>query len=102
MRLLENLRKAERKSVNAMRQGMVRAREEWGDMERRLRQRMRIYPQKVRTAAMTDHPESDPEHGIHEPGIPIDSVAADAASRKPIVSVHGHDVREEELDKPAA
>ena len=96
MRLLENLRNAEQKGVDAMRRGMVRAREEWGDLERRLRQRMRIYPQKLKKAAMAGP-------GMQEPGIPADmSAADDTATLKPIVSVHGRDVKEDELDKPAA
>ena len=52
MRLLDNLRTAERKTVNAMRRGVVKAREDWGDLERRIRQRMRIYPQKLRKNAV--------------------------------------------------
>jgi hypothetical protein len=47
MRLADNLRKVEEKSVSTIRRGMERAREEWADVERRIRQRMRIYPQKA-------------------------------------------------------
>jgi hypothetical protein len=97
MRLLDNLRHAERKGVNAVRRGMERARDEWGDVERRIRQRMRVYPQKLKTSVMPD--EADIEHQGHLAGSGLD---AEPEQRKPIVSIHGHDVHEEELDKPAA
>lgn len=97
MRLLENLRNAEQRGVKAVREGMARAREEWGDIERRIRQRMRIYPQKlVRRnvlAAVADtelRPEASPE---------LTNVTE---TRKPIVSVHGRDIPADELDRPAA
>jgi hypothetical protein len=87
MRFVDNLRKAEEKSVKTIRRGVERAREEWADVERRIRQRMRIYPQKQRAMAAAaptgpislEHevPENTPESG---------------AARKPIVSVHGHDL----------
>ena len=57
MRLVENLRKAEEKSVMTIRRGMERAREEWADVERRIRQRMRIYPQKQRAMATAYQPD---------------------------------------------
>lgn len=98
MRLFDNLRSAEKKSMQMMRQGMARAREEWGDVEHRIRQRMRIYPQKSkkRAAAAT---QSLVELGAD---VPAQEKPQDSESRKPIVSVHGRDVRDEELDKPAA
>lgn len=51
MRLVDNLRKAEEKGVMRIRRGVERAREEWADVERRIRQRMRIYPHKQQAAA---------------------------------------------------
>ena len=51
MRLVDNLRKAEEKGVMRIRRGVDRAREEWADVERRIRQRMRIYPHKQQAAA---------------------------------------------------
>ena len=99
MRLLENLRNAEQKGVKAVRRGMARAREEWGDMERRIRQRMRIYPQKLQTNNVLAPEEPD----TLDQGIPAGiGVPAEPQRRKPIVSVHGRDVHEEELDRPAA
>jgi hypothetical protein len=59
MHLAENLRKAEEKSVSTIRQGMEGAREEWADVERKIRKRMRIYPQKARMAAAAPSVETD-------------------------------------------
>ena len=90
MRLVENLRKAEQKGATAIRRGMERAREEWVDAERRLRQRMRIYPQKP-TAMAAAAPHSGAAL------VDLDEAAAqnqNETTRKPIVSIHGHDVND--------
>ena len=85
MRLVDNLRKAEEKGVMSVRRGMDRAREEWSNVERRIRQRMRIYPHKQRAAAAgvgRMNLESDvPEHS-----------SASGEQRQPIVSIHGQDL----------
>jgi hypothetical protein len=98
MRLLDNLRSAEQKSVKAVRQGMARARDEWGDVERRIRQRMRIYPQKLlkKRSVLAGRLE-----GELSPDAPV-KATPDVQAGKPIVSVHGHDVAEDEIDHPAA
>jgi len=98
MRLLDNLRTAEQKSVQAVRQGMARARDEWGDVERRIRQRMRIYPQKLlkKKSILAARAE-----GELNPDAPV-KATPEVEPGKPIVSVHGHDVAEDEIDKPAA
>jgi hypothetical protein len=99
MRLLDNLRSAEQKSVNAVRHGMARAKEEWGDVERRIRQRMRIYPQKLLKKKNVIAARSDAEP---QPDVPP-QVTPELETRKPIVSVHGHDVADDEFDHhPAA
>jgi hypothetical protein len=85
MHLAENLRKAEEKSVSTIRRGMERAREEWADVERKIRKRMRIYPQKAR--AMAAAPQS------LEQDIP-DVPPAPSERRKPIISIHGQDLTE--------
>ena len=86
MRLVENLRKAEERSVMTIRRGVERAREEWADVERRIRQRMRIYPQKQQTVAAGEllNLEHDVAEGPSESGEP----------RKPIVSAHGRDLNQ--------
>ena len=100
MRLLDNLRNAEQKGVRTVRRGMERVREEWGDMERRIRQRMRIYPQKLKNVAASEH---DQEADIMDQGIPAGiGEPAESEPKTPIVSVHGRDIRDEDLDKSAA
>lgn len=100
MRLYDNLRSAEKKGVKMVRDGVVRAREEWGDVERRIRQQMRIYPQKLLKkksvgAAADTQVELRPDTPAQEP-------LAETEPRKPIVSVHGRDVSGDKLDKPVA
>lgn len=94
MRFVDNLRKAEEKSVKTIRRGVERAREEWADVERRIRQRMRIYPQKhtdkqeERTmAAAAPTGQMNLEHEVPE-GTP-----GSAEPRTPIVSAHGRDLK---------
>ncbi len=93
MRLLDDLRNAEQKGVNAMRRGMGKAREQWSDMERRIRQRMRVYPQKLNNmnTNLSDFDELD-----------LANERTVEPERKPIVSIHGRDVKEGELGKTAA
>ena len=93
MRLLENLRNAEQKSVKAVRRGMARAREEWGDMERRIRQRMRIYPQKLQNPGPAQ-PQEQHELDTVDQGIPAGIGPAEPEARKPIVSIHGRDIHD--------
>jgi hypothetical protein len=83
MRLVDNLRKAEEKGVMRIRRGVDRAREEWADVERRIRQRMRIYPQKQQTVAagvgQINREQDMPEHSSGE-------------QRRPIISIRGQDL----------
>ena len=83
MRLVDNLRKAEEKGVMSIRRSMERARDEWSDVERRIRQRMRIYPhkQKAAGAGQTNLERDVPEQS-----------SASGEQRKPIVSIHGQDL----------
>jgi hypothetical protein len=89
VRLVDNLRKAEKKGAMTIRRGVERAREEWADVERRLRQRMRIYPQKSKAMAAAA-PGADAtgvdEAAVDESGLPD--------KRTPIISVHGRDLQE--------
>jgi hypothetical protein len=93
MRLIDNLRNAERKSLANVRRQMDRAREEWTDVERRIRQRMRVYPQKLRNKINTG---LDPGAGA-----PADARLAAAAAHgsKPIISINGQDVPEHDTEK---
>ena len=87
MRLADNLRKAEEKGVMSIRRSVERAREEWADVERRIRQRMRIYPQKQRTVAAGAGTISL-EHDITE------KAPETRNPRTPIISVNGHDLKQ--------
>ena len=85
MRLVDNLRNAEEKGVMRIRRSVDRASQEWTDVERRIRQRMRIYPQKQKSAAaatgagLVNLDQDVPEHSSTEP-------------RKPIISIRGQDL----------
>ncbi|HEY2115134.1 MAG TPA: hypothetical protein VGJ51_08580 [Candidatus Angelobacter sp.] len=85
MRLVDNLRKAEEKGVMSIRRSMERARDEWSDVERRIRQRMRIYPHKQKAAA------AGAGRTNLEPDVPEQS-SSSSEPRNPIVSIHGQDL----------
>jgi hypothetical protein len=89
MRLVDNLRKAEEKSVMTLRRGVERAREEWADVERRLRQRMRIYPQKPRAMAAA---VPAGQLNLEQDGSAFSPQSS--GPRTPIVSIHGKDRNE--------
>jgi hypothetical protein len=101
MRLLKGLKQAEQKSLSAVRKHMERARGEWEDVERRIRQRMRIYPQKLKRAMAAARDDRPPEPDITDEGLPsgITGSAELPERPKPIVSIDGRDV---DKDKPAA
>ena len=101
MRLLKGLKQAEQKSLSAMRKQMQRARGEWEDVERRIRQRMRVYPQKLKRAMAAAHDDRPPEPDIADEGLPsgVTGSAEIPERRKPIASIDGRDV---DKGKPAA
>jgi hypothetical protein len=96
MSFIDNFRKAEKsktekKGTSSIRRGVDRVREEWADVERKLRQRMRIYPQKSRAMAAGAHGASP---------LDVDEAATSDErrpdiTRKPIFSIHGHDLNDE-------
>src|SRR5262249_23116909 len=96
MGLRDQLRTAEEKTVLSLRRGIVHGREEWADAERRIRQKMRIYPNKAAASGASEkHDQSvvPPPCGGHageqlrDPEVP--------AARKAIISVYGRDLNEE-------
>ena len=91
MRLIDNLRNAEKRGLANVRRQMDRAKDEWSDVERSIRQRMRIYPQKLRNRIKAG-PESGPE-----PEKDTTLAAAASQGSKPIISINGRDVPENEL-----
>jgi hypothetical protein len=90
-----DMRKVETRSVGRVRQAVDRAREEWTDAERRLRQRMRVYPQKLRNliARSTEDPGLDFERQTAS-AIKMGKITPEP---KPIVSINGEDVDEKDL-----
>lgn len=94
MRLIENLRSAERKSLANVRRQMDRAKEEWEDVERRIRQRMRVYPQKLRNKI-----NAGLEPGSDAASTNVKLAAAAAHGSKPIISINGQDVPEHDVEK---
>jgi hypothetical protein len=90
-----DLRKIEMKGVGRVRKAMDRAREEWTDSERRIRQRMRVYPQKLRNLISRSTEETTLEFG--KPTLSGTDMGKTTPHPKPIVSVHGRDVDEDEL-----
>ena len=96
MRLVENLRSAEERSRAGMRHGMERAREEWTDAERRIRQKMRVYPQKLKNLIVRSAPE--PENEVPQAAAAAASERGDS-SQRPIVSINGEDVPAADLEK---
>ena len=95
MSLIDNFRKTEKIKVDkkrttlSIRRGVERAKEEWADLERKLRQRMRVYPQKTR--AMAAGADGSVSFDVDDPN---SSEGSEPISRKPIVSVHGYDLKD--------
>jgi hypothetical protein len=94
MSFMDNFRKTEKnkekKGTLSIRRGVERAREEWADLERKLRQRMRIYPQKSRAMAA-----GAPGGATFDVDEATSGEGPAPVSRKPIVSVHGRDLRDD-------
>lgn len=90
-----DLRKTEMKGAGHVRQAMDRAREEWTDGERRMRQRMRVYPQKLRN--LIARSVEDPAIDFEKHSAKVINMGDITPTPKPIVSIHGEDVDEKEL-----
>ena len=102
MSLREKLRIVEDKSKGSMRRRVERATEEWADAERRIRQRMRVYPKKLR-AMLASRAEQELEIDQSDMRLPVGGQASSpdpesgGESGKPIVSIQGRDVDEEQI-----
>jgi|SRR5690242_4659991 len=94
MRLIDNLRNAERKSLANVRRQMDRAKEEWSDVERRIRQKMRVYPEKLRKKI-----NAGLEPGTDASSSDASLAAAAAQGTKPIISINGQDVPPQEVER---
>lgn len=104
MGLLDSLRNAEQKRMSSVRKRVERAKDGLVDVERRIRQRMRIYPQKLRSRmGIRSAPEQEPE--ILDSSMAAGAAGANAnlsetpASEvpKPIISINGQDIEAEEV-----
>ena len=85
MGLIERLRKAEEQGKQATLDALEKAREFGEDAERRIRQKMRIYPPQV------NHTESAGANSAGAATAPRRSPIPEP-KEEPIVSVHGEDV----------
>ena len=92
MGLMDRLRKAERQGRERARGAFEQAKERGADLERRLRQRMRVYPRQATMPSEVS--QSQPAGGVSA-GAKQDVDAArhlEAEPEPPIVSIHGKDV----------
>jgi hypothetical protein len=102
-----NPRNDRQRAAGPLRQQVQRAREKWVDVERRIRQRMRIFPQKLRGAM---NARSRQEREIDESDLRLPPGGSEPSldpetnqtQRRPIVSIHGRDLEESESEHPVA
>jgi len=93
MGLREKLPDSQQENASLTRRGVERMRQEWADAERRIRQRMRIYPQKLRTV-FGHRTELERDIDDSDQRLPTGGRAgsADSEDRKAIISINGKDV----------
>jgi hypothetical protein len=90
-----DLRKIDAKGMGGVRQAIKNAREGFTDVERRMRQRMRVYPRKLRN--LVTRSTEEPGLGFEAPSVSVIETGQITAEPRPIVSINGHDVDEKEL-----
>lgn len=90
-----DLRNIDAKGMVGVRQSIKRAREGFTDVERRMRQRMRVYPRKLRN--LITRSSEEPGLGYEAPAVSAIEMGQITPEPKPIVSINGHDVDEKEL-----
>ena len=91
MGLMDRLREAEQSGREAARVAFGKAKELGGDAQRRMRQKMRIYPAAA-AANPSEVSQSNPA-GIAPPLEQSEDVRhLEVTAPKPIVSVHGEDI----------
>ena len=88
-------RNIDAKGMDGVRQSIKRAREGFTDVERRMRQRMRVYPQKLRN--LITRSTEEPGLGFEAPAVSVIEMGQITPEPRPIVSINGHDVDEKEL-----
>lgn len=97
MGLMDRLRKAEEQGKDAARHAMERAREVREDAQRRIRQKMRIYPVQANGSAPSEVSQANPMAGLAAVDGEADTgedVHHLEATQKPapIISIHGKDL----------
>lgn len=92
MGLMEKLRKAEEQGKYAARQAFERAKHFSEDTERRIRQKMRIYPPGAGNEVHGEAGQSTSGAAIPIRPSSIHSEEAEHRDRPAIVSIHGEDV----------
>jgi len=90
-----DLRNIDAKGMGGVRQSIKRAREGFTDVERRMRQRMRVYPQKLRN--LITRSTEEPGLGFEAPAASVIEMGQITPEPRPIVSINGHDVDEKGL-----
>jgi len=90
MGLMDRLREAEEQGKKAARHAYERALEMGEDAQRRIRQKMRIYPRSLQPTSSNPNLRSQPATVFEEEL--EETVKAGFHERKPIVSIHGKDV----------
>ena len=93
MGLIERLRKAEEQGKQASRDAIERARELGEDVERRIRQKMRVYPPQANHTNHTEAGPVTPSGAATAPRrSPVPVVESENPEDEPIVSIHGEDL----------
>jgi hypothetical protein len=104
MGLMERLRNAEQHGRTAAREALERARELGEDAQRRIRQRMRIYPH-TQAAAAGEAPSvsQGQSEAVAAPSRGAEDLPrGEGEAEEPIVSVNGRDVDASQSDSEAA
>jgi hypothetical protein len=91
MGLMDRLREAEEQGKEAARNAYERARDLGEDVQRRLRQKMRIYPAD-RAATPSEESQAQPAATV-PPESEMEDIRHLEAQRQPIISIEGKDVR---------
>lgn len=91
MGLMDRLREAEEQGKEAARNAYEHARDFGEDVQRRLRQKMRIYPPD-RTATPSEVSQAQPAATV-PPDSEIEDVRHLEAERQPIISIEGKDIK---------
>ena len=100
MGLMDRLREAEEQGKEAARSAYERARDFGGDVQRRLRQRMRIYPSD-RGASPSEVSQAQPAAASLATS-EIEDVRHLEAELQPIISIQGKDVMPQEMKSAPA